>query len=660
MDEGSRRIVWGLCASLFLILLVSSCAAAQTDYPIAPADSVIQNALNSLKVNQSADGKIVSDSTTAWAVMAFASAGIDPHTLKTSPTSPSAVDYLLARGDSLSSATDYARQILALSAAGEPADKYVQTLLTYFDGTQFGDAGGLNDDIYALLALCSVGMNTGNSTVNTTLHYIKSHQNADGGWSWSLSSTSDTDTTAAAILALLAAGEPQSSSTITNALAFIKSRQNSDGGFGWDATYTQSNGDSDAYAIMAIWAAGQDPTSAEWTKGYNPVEHLLSLQRPDGSFAWNGTGDSTPDAIVALLGKFYPLHGFTNHLRVEGKNATLFEGDVFYTVPYVAIADNSGDAFDAFTEPCVAAQLETMNDSFGIPVYTTDAYGNYFVVGIAGENNSGADGWQYAVNYGKASVSAEDCVLKPGDGVVWYYGSQQAVLSALMVPEVVQVNRTFVAHALYYNQSRWMPLEGAYVWANGAPIAGPTNASGAVSMSFNASGNYTLWCAGAQTADYPGGDWRYVIRSEKVMVNAGIPPIPVAAVRHAINNVDSPVFFNGSGSYDPDGSIVSWVWDFGDGTWLHTNNSTTSHVYTHYMWNNGSYAPFMVNMTVYDNASAYNYTHIPVMVYMAGDANGDGVSNILDASLVGLHWNSHYGNAAWVVLNWNTWMEECD
>ena len=30
---------------------------------------------------------------------------------------------------------------------------------------------------------------------------------------------------------------------------------------------------------------------------------------------------------------------------------------------------------------------------------------------------------------------------------------------------------------------------------------------------------------------------------------------------------------------------------------------------------------------------------------MAGDANGDGVSNILDASLVGLHWNSHYGNA---------------
>ena len=29
---------------------------------------------------------------------------------------------------------------------------------------------------------------------------------------------------------------------------------------------------------------------------------------------------------------------------------------------------------------------------------------------------------------------------------------------------------------------------------------------------------------------------------------------------------------------------------------------------------------------------------------MPGDANGDGVSNILDASLVGLHWNAKYGS----------------
>ncbi|MHC1589249.1 MAG: dockerin type I domain-containing protein, partial [Methermicoccaceae archaeon] len=32
-------------------------------------------------------------------------------------------------------------------------------------------------------------------------------------------------------------------------------------------------------------------------------------------------------------------------------------------------------------------------------------------------------------------------------------------------------------------------------------------------------------------------------------------------------------------------------------------------------------------------------------VYMAGDANGDGRANILDAALVGLHWQSAYGSA---------------
>jgi len=48
-----------------------------------------------------------------------------------------------------------------------------------------------------------------------------------------------------------------------------------------------------------------------------------------------------------------------------------------------------------------------------------------------------------------------------------------------------------------------------------------------------------------------------------------------------------------------------------------------------------------------DDASTTNSTTLPVSVYMAGDANGDGVVNILDASLVGLHWNAHYGTSSY-------------
>ena len=56
-----------------------------------------------------------------------------------------------------------------------------------------------------------------------------------------------------------------------------------------------------------------------------------------------------------------------------------------------------------------------------------------------------------------------------------------------------------------------------------------------------------------------------------------------------------PITFDGSGSYDPDGSIVSYEWDFGDGnngTGVSPNNTYTQ---------NGTYT---VNLTVTDNKNA--------------------------------------------------------
>lgn len=39
------------------------------------------------------------------------------------------------------------------------------------------------------------------------------------------------------------------------------------------------------------------------------------------------------------------------------------------------------------------------------------------------------------------------------------------------------------------------------------------------------------------------------------------------------------VSFDASGSYDPDGGIVSYTWDFGDGNWETTSEPWTSHDY---------------------------------------------------------------------------------
>jgi len=55
--------------------------------------------------------------------------------------------------------------------------------------------------------------------------------------------------------------------------------------------------------------------------------------------------------------------------------------------------------------------------------------------------------------------------------------------------------------------------------------------------------------------------------------------------------VDEAVNFDGSGSYDPDGSIMSWTWDFGDGE--KDSGETASHTYS-------ETGVYMVTLTVKD------------------------------------------------------------
>lgn len=59
--------------------------------------------------------------------------------------------------------------------------------------------------------------------------------------------------------------------------------------------------------------------------------------------------------------------------------------------------------------------------------------------------------------------------------------------------------------------------------------------------------------------------------------------------------VDKPVVFNASDSYDPDGSIVSYFWDFGDGNVDDTTTPTVQHSY-------GDAGTYLVSLVVEDSA----------------------------------------------------------
>lgn len=159
-------------------------------------------------------------------------------------------------------------------------------------------------------------------------------------------------------------------------------------------------------------------------------------------------------------------------------------------------------------------------------------------------------------------------------------------------------------------------------------------------------------------------------REYEVYITDKKPALPIGHLNHTINNALFPSYFNASSSQDPDGTIVDYRWDFGDGT--SGSGVLVDHTYTSYLWNGTQYMPFEARLTVLDDADLSNSTTLSVMVYMAGDANGDGVSNILDAALVGLHWHAQYGtvnyhdgadlnndnvvnivDAAIIGLNWN-------
>ena len=128
-------------------------------------------------------------------------------------------------------------------------------------------------------------------------------------------------------------------------------------------------------------------------------------------------------------------------------------------------------------------------------------------------------------------------------------------------------------------------------------------------------------------------------------------PVAIPESVHRYNNVGSTypckVIFNASVSYDPDGSIANYYWDFGDGTY--GTGALVEHIYSSWNWNGTGYDPFIVSLTVTDDLdpSISDTISIPVNVYIAGDANGDGEVDIFDATMVGLEWDKACESGGW-------------
>jgi hypothetical protein len=99
--------------------------------------------------------------------------------------------------------------------------------------------------------------------------------------------------TAAAVEALNAAGR-HGSEAEEGAFAYLGDAQNPDGGFPELPGEPESNVASTAWAVQAIWSAGENPET--WRTGAGgpseePLDFMASLQQPDGHIRWRASSD---------------------------------------------------------------------------------------------------------------------------------------------------------------------------------------------------------------------------------------------------------------------------------------------------------------------------------------------------------------------------------
>jgi len=110
----------------------------------------------------------------------------------------------------------------------------------------------------------------------------------------------------------------------------------------------------------------------------------------------------------------------------------------------------------------------------------------------------------------------------------------------------------------------------------------------------------------ASTFPEPGGVWNGLTMGTYLSENGGSnggsssdenqkPVADTSAGEPYQGYVNSEIFFNGSASYDPDGNITTWLWDFGDNT--NGTGKTVRHSYS-------KADTYIVTLTVIDNQGA--------------------------------------------------------
>ncbi len=299
---------------LTLLILAIVCIGYTGSACASDVDNAIENALRYLAEHQQPDGGFaepgVSGSQTSptwFAVTAITSVGDDPADWNVGGVSSR--DFWKTEQSGSDGTGEVAKMCCILVQYGLDPHNYQGKNYVEELKNKMKPNGQIGDFVYTtywgIFGLVAAG-----EDVSKSVAWLKSQQQADGGWSWVEGAVSDSDDTAASIMALIAGGVSPDDQSIKNAVQYLRNVQEPSGGFNY-GYYSESNLASTAWVVQALCAAGIDPETVT-TNGNSPIDYLLSLQQADGSFKYTAyTTDSpvsmTARAVAALSGKPYPI-----------------------------------------------------------------------------------------------------------------------------------------------------------------------------------------------------------------------------------------------------------------------------------------------------------------------------------------------------------------
>ena len=276
-------------AALALVLLLPASALAAS--PADRAERWLLRVQNKDGGYGAAPKASSSELISGWSALGLAASGRNPRDVRR-PGGRSLSTYVSRSAGALSDVGAIERTMLVLEAAGLSSRDFrgrdLVAALTRRRRSNGSIGGFVSYTAFGVIALRAAGASAGGSTVS----WLVSAQNADGGFGLAPASASDSDITGAALQALAVVGRARSAAA-RRAVAWLRANQNDDGGFG-QFKGRSSNAQSTSYAVQGLVAAGAGGATLSRSLAY-----LGALQRSDGSIAYSSSSSQTPVWVTA-------------------------------------------------------------------------------------------------------------------------------------------------------------------------------------------------------------------------------------------------------------------------------------------------------------------------------------------------------------------------